>query len=73
MIRASATLSIWSETLRPDDISDIIDVVPDDTVVKGSEQDPPRGRPPKHGWHVFCDKRGRDVSANDALTSSWRG
>ncbi|MBE7201767.1 MAG: DUF4279 domain-containing protein [Parafilimonas terrae] len=67
MIRTFATLSIWSETLWPDDVSTILDFAPDNKVIKGSERHPPVGTPGAHGWHVSCDKRGADVTADEVL------
>jgi hypothetical protein len=61
MNRVSATLSIWSQDLRPEKISQILSFQADRSVLKGTERTPPRPRPTAFGWHVNCSKKNVDM------------
>ena len=60
MNRVTATLSIWSEDLRPEKITEVLAFQPDSTVLKGAERTPPRPRPTAFGWHIRCSKTNVD-------------
>lgn len=54
MIEICANFSVWSELLRPDEITHILQTTPDQTVLKGKDRHPPRMRPVANGWHIGC-------------------
>jgi hypothetical protein len=53
MSATEATFSIWSKTLLPDRISQILDIEADKVSVRGADRTPPRGLPLAHGWHLI--------------------
>ena len=62
MNEVSATFSIWSEKLEPQRITEILCFQPDNTAIKGADRDPPRPRPPAHGWHVGCREKDKELA-----------
>lgn len=56
MNRVSAKLSIWSGALSAERISQLLEVEPDNSSVKGSMRVPPRPRPSANGWHLTCQE-----------------
>ncbi|HVB17321.1 MAG TPA: DUF4279 domain-containing protein [Stellaceae bacterium] len=63
MNRVSATFSIWSKQLTPNQISEILQFQPDRTVLRGIDRTPPRPRPEAFGWHVTCSQINVDLPA----------
>lgn len=59
----SVTLSVLSSVLRPEEITRVVKFRPDNYVLKGNEQIPPRPIPKFFGWYVkFRDNEEKDVS-----------
>lgn len=58
MTRITATLSVLSDKVRPDQITSILSFTPDHTVLKGSDRNPPRPVPKAFGWYVTSVQSG---------------
>jgi Domain of unknown function (DUF4279) len=52
MSRITATLSVLSDKIQPDQITSILSFTPDHFVLKGSDRIPPRPVPRVFGWYV---------------------
>jgi len=52
MTRITATLSVLSDRVRPDQTTVILGLAPDHSVLKGSDRTPPRAMPELYGWYV---------------------
>jgi hypothetical protein len=64
----TATFSILSDNVLPDDITTLLSFTPDDTVLKGSYRNPPRPVPGLFGWHVTCVLEG-EPTVDEALST----
>lgn len=62
-----ASFSIWSKTISPDAISEIVGVQADKTALRGAERVPPRGVPVAHGWHIILRDEG-EIYLEDTLS-----
>ncbi len=52
MNRVSATISLLSEKIRPEQMTVTLSFSPDSTVLKGADHSPPRATPARQGWYV---------------------
>ena len=55
MIRINVTFAIASAILSPGEITEILGVEPDSSVIKGSERATPKANPPRHGWYISVE------------------
>ena len=53
MTRVTATFSVQSDRIKPDQITTGLAFVPDHTVMKGADRVPPRPVPKSYGWYVM--------------------
>ena len=67
MIRITATLSVLSDRVNPDQMTHVLTVTPDNTVLKGIDRVPPRTVPASYGWYITCVREG-DPTANDTIS-----
>jgi hypothetical protein len=47
-------LSIFSERLHPDRVTEVLGMTPDHAVTKGIDRIPPRSVPKAYGWYISC-------------------
>ena len=59
MARVTTTFSLWSKTLHPERMSEMLSAVPDRSVLRGIDRDPLRSVPDAYGWHVTCSDVGQ--------------
>jgi len=67
MSRITATLSVLSDKVRPDQITSILSFTPDHSVLKGADRNPPRPVPKAFGWYVTLAQQ--DDSTVDEVLS----
>lgn len=68
MSRITATLSVLSEQIRPDQMTSILSFTPDHSVLKGIERNPPRPLPKAFGWYVASTQIANST-VDDVLSS----
>lgn len=64
MNRVTVTFSIWSEKIRPEKISEILNFEPDRIVFRGIDRVPSRPRPTAFGWHVTSVENDQILAGN---------
>lgn len=64
MARVTVTFSLWSKTLRPERMTEILSAAPDRSVERGLDRDPPRPVPDAYGWHVTSREIGQPLVEN---------
>ena len=67
MTRVTATFSIQSDRIKPDQITKDLTYFPDHTVMKGAGRIPPRPVPRSYGWYVTSSLRD-DSTVNEVLS-----
>jgi hypothetical protein len=68
MSRITATLSVVSDRIRPDQITSLLSFTPDHSVLKGDDRTPPRSVPKSYGWYV-TSRSEVDATADGVLSS----